>query len=175
MAIPEFIEDLDQLRALAPVATAPITHHIFVCTGKSCSARDSAEVLSAFERELKARGLLFGREAKGKNPNGRVVLTECASVGFCAIGAAVMIYPDGVWYAQVRADDVPQMVEEHIISGRVVERLVLMKLSVSEPGTIAAGATHVSEPGADRGPRAGNPSGVMDATGSNESNQDWDA
>src|SRR5207302_2107282 len=125
MAEPAFIDDVAQLRTLAPVTSAPIRHHVFVCTGKSCSARDSAEVISAFERELKARGILFGKEAKGKNPHGSVVLTECASVGFCAIGAAVMIYPDGVWYAQVRANDVPQLVSEHIINGRVVERLAL--------------------------------------------------
>src|SRR5207248_6582633 len=111
----EFIEDREELRALAPVAAAPIRHHVFVCTGKSCSARDSAEVLDAFERELKSRGILFGKAAKGKNPKGSIVLTECASVGFCAIGAAVMIYPEGVWYAQVRSSDVPEIIEEHLL------------------------------------------------------------
>ena len=128
MAEPAFIDDVAQLRTLAPVTSAPIRHHVFVCTGKSCSARDSAEVRDAFERELKARGILFGREAKGKNPKGSVVLTECASVGFCAIGAAVMIYPDGIWYAQVRATDVAEIIEEHLMNGRVVERLALLKL-----------------------------------------------
>src|SRR4030095_13074786 len=103
MARPEFIENVEQLRSLAPVATAPIRHHVFVCTGKSCSARDSADVLEAFENDLKERGLLFGREAKGKNPGGSIVVTSCASVGFCSIGPAVMVYPDGVWYEQVRA------------------------------------------------------------------------
>src|ERR1044072_8608139 len=92
----------DQLRELAPVTTAPIRHHVFVCTGKSCSARDSAEVKEAFERELKERGLLFGKEAKGKNPKGRIIVTECASVGFCSFGPTVLVYPDGVWYAQVQ-------------------------------------------------------------------------
>jgi (2Fe-2S) ferredoxin len=124
----EFIENQEELCALAPVATAPIRHHVFVCTGKSCSARGSAEVLEAFESQLKARGILFGREAKGKNPHGSVILTECASVGFCAIGAAVMIYPDGVWYAQVRAGDVPEIIEEHLTKGRKVERLALLQL-----------------------------------------------
>ena len=128
MAELKFIEDLNELRSLAPVATAPIRHHVFVCTGKSCSAVDSAEVKEAFERELKASGILFGKEAKGKNPKGSIVLTECASVGFCAIGAAVMIYPDGVWYAQVRAADVPEIIEEHLLNGRVVERLALLRL-----------------------------------------------
>src|SRR6266436_9622677 len=123
-----YIEDVERLRALAPVTTAPIRHHVFVCTGKSCSAVGSAEVREAFERELKELGLLFGKEAKGKNPKGSIVVTECASVGFCAIGAAVMVYPDGVWYAQVRAADVPEIIEEHLLGGRVVRRLALLEL-----------------------------------------------
>jgi len=88
----------------------------------------SAEVREAFESELKARGILFGKEAKGKNPKGSIVVTECASVGFCAIGAAVMVYPDGVWYAQVRAADVPEIIEQHLLNGRIVERLALLKV-----------------------------------------------
>jgi len=128
MAKMEFIDDCERLTELAPVAAAPIQHHVFVCTGKSCSAVDSAEVKAAFEHELKSRGMQFGTEKKGRNPNGSVVLTECGSVGFCAIGAAVMIYPDGVWYAQVRASDVFEIVEEHLIKGRVVERLALLKI-----------------------------------------------
>ena len=139
MAAPEFIENVEQLRALAPVVTAPIRHHVFVCTGKSCSARDSAEVLAAFEGELKQRGLLFGREAKGKNPRGSIVVTECASVGFCSIGPAVMVYPDGVWYAQVRASDVAQIIEEHLIKGEPVARLALLKIP-------AEGVAQTSEP-----------------------------
>ena len=81
-----------------------------------------------FERELKERGILFGREAKGKNPNGTIVLTECASVGFCAIGPTVLVYPDGTWYAQVRSSDVPEIIEEHLLNGRPVKRLALMKV-----------------------------------------------
>ena len=122
------ITDRKTLETLAPVATAPITHHVFVCTGKSCSVVDSFEVKAAFERELLARGLLFGKASKGKNPKGAVVVTECGSVGFCAIGAAVMIYPDGVWYAQVRSGDVAEIVSEHLLNGRVVERLALLKV-----------------------------------------------
>src|SRR3979490_1103091 len=146
MAAPEFIEDLAELCDLAPVATAPIRHHVFVCSGKSCSAVGSAEVIEAFEHQLKERGILFGKATKGKNPNGSVVLTECASVGFCAIGAAVMVYPDGVWYAQVRASDVPEIIEEHLLSGRVVQRLALLQLPAeglaaeSSPETGATGA-----------------------------------
>ena len=95
----------------------------------------------AFERELTARGILMGQAKKGKNPKGTVVLTECASVGFCAIGAAVMVYPDGVWYAQVRVADVPEIIESHLISGRVVERLALMKL----PAQTTAGESNPND------------------------------
>jgi (2Fe-2S) ferredoxin len=128
MAENYFIKDCEKLETLAPITTAPIQHHVFVCTGKSCSAVESAEVKAAFERELLSREILFGKEKKGKNPKGSVVLTECGSVGFCAIGAAVMVYPDGIWYAQVRAGDVPEIVEEHLINGRVVERLALLRV-----------------------------------------------
>jgi (2Fe-2S) ferredoxin len=124
----ELTEDCENLIDLAPIVAAPIRYHVFVCTGKSCSKADSAEVKEAFENELKARGLQFGKEKKGRNPKGSVVLTECGSVGFCAIGAAVMVYPDGVWYAQVRVKDVPEIIEEHLVNGRPVERLALLKV-----------------------------------------------
>jgi (2Fe-2S) ferredoxin len=128
MAENPLITDRAKLEELAPVATAPIRHHVFVCTGKSCSAVNSADVKAAFERELLTRGILFGKAKKGKNPRGSVVVTECASVGFCAIGPAVMVYPDGIWYAQVSIEDVPEIVEEHLLNDRVVERLALLKI-----------------------------------------------
>ena len=132
MANAKFIDDCERLMELAPIASARIQRHVFVCTGKSCSAVDSAAVKDAFERELKALRLQYGKVSKGCSPEGTVVLTECGSVGFCAIGAAVMVYPDGVWYAQVRAKDVPEIVEEHLINGRVVERLALLKIPTPE-------------------------------------------
>ena len=128
MAEIPLIQQAEALERLAPVVAAPIRHHVFVCTGKSCSLVDSAAVKDAFEQELLARGVLFGKETKGKNPKGSVLVTECGSVGFCAIGAAVMVYPDGIWYAQVRAGDVPEIVEEHLMNGRVVDRLALLKV-----------------------------------------------
>ena len=128
MSDPKFIEDREQLRKLAPVADAPIKHHVFVCNGKSCSAVGSAEVKAAFEAELEARGIRQGKESKGRNPMGEIVLTDCSSVGFCSIGAAVLIYPDGVWYAQVKADDVPEIIEEHLLKGNIVKRLSLIEM-----------------------------------------------
>lgn len=129
MSKPKFIEDRDQLEKLAPVAKAPIKHHVFVCNGKSCSAVGSAEVKAAFEEELQKRNLRYGKESKGRNPNGEIVLTDCGSVGFCSIGTAVLVYPEGVWYAQVRAEDVPEIIEEHLEKGKIVERLALINLN----------------------------------------------
>ncbi len=131
------MDNLDALQILAPVATAPIRLHVFVCTGKSCSAVDSAEVKAQFEKELIARGVLFGKVKKGKNPKGSILVTECSSVGFCSIGAAVLVYPDGIWYAQVRPGDVAEIVDKHLMNGRVVERLALLRVP-AESGQTAS-------------------------------------
>lgn len=128
----KFIEDQERLEKLAPVATAKITRQVFVCTGKSCSAVGSGEVKTAFEKRLEEAGLRYGKESKGRNPEGPIVLTECGSVGFCSVGPAVLVYPDGIWYAQVRPDDVAEIIEEHLVGGRVVERLVLKELPLRD-------------------------------------------
>ncbi len=119
----KFIEDRAQLEKLAPVATAPIKRHVFVCNGKSCSAVGSADVKAEFEKQLEQKNLRYGKASKGRNPNGEILLTDCSSIGFCSIGAAVLIYPEGVWYAQVRASDVEEIIEEHLEKGNIVERL----------------------------------------------------
>jgi (2Fe-2S) ferredoxin len=124
----KFIDDAEQLEKLAPVIKAPIKRHIFVCNGKSCAAVGSAAVKAEFERILESKGLRQGKASKGRNPMGEIVLTDCGSVGFCSIGTAVLVYPDGVWYGQVTAEDVPEIIEEHIEKGNIVERLALIKL-----------------------------------------------
>lgn len=130
MAKPKFITDRDQLEKLAPMLKAPIKRQVFVCNGKSCTAVGSAEVKAEFARILEEKGLRQGKESKGRNPMGEVLLTDCGSIGFCSIGTAVMVYPDGTLYGQVMAEDVAEIVEEHIENGNVVERLVLLELSV---------------------------------------------
>jgi (2Fe-2S) ferredoxin len=125
----KFIEDREQLEKLAPVATAPIKHHVFVCNGKSCSAVGSADVKQAFEAQLEAKNLRYGKASKGRNPNGSILLTDCSSIGFCSIGAAVLVYPEGVWYAQVRAKDVSEIIEKHLENGEIVERLALVEMN----------------------------------------------
>ncbi len=128
----KFIDDRDQLKKLAPVAQAEIKHHIFVCNGKSCTAAGSAEVKAAFEKELAARNLRYGKESKGRNPNGTVLLSDCGSVGFCSIGPAVLVYPENVWYAQVQPEEVAEIVEQHIENGNAVKRLALTNMQKSE-------------------------------------------
>ncbi len=125
----KFIDDREQLEKLAPVMTAPIQRHVFVCNGKSCSAVGSAEVKAAFEKELEEKGLRYGKVSKGRNPEGPIVLTDCGSVGFCSIGTAVLVYPEGIWYGQVTADDVPEIIEEHLENGKAVERLALINFT----------------------------------------------
>lgn len=128
----KFIEDRERLEMLAPVSTAAIEHQVFVCTGKSCSAVGSANVKAAFENELQERNLRYGKISKGRNPEGPIVLTECGSVGFCSVGPAVIVYPEGIWYAQVSPEDVPEIIEEHLLNGRPVERLVLKNMADKE-------------------------------------------
>ena len=100
------------------------------CTGKSCSAVGAEGVKAEFTRILEEKGLRQGKESKGRNPMGEVLLTECGSIGFCSVGVAVMVYPDGTLYGQVTAEDVPEIIEEHLENNRPVERLALMELSV---------------------------------------------
>ena len=124
----KFITDREELEKLAPMLKAAIKRQVFVCTGKSCSAVGGQEVKAEFARILEAKGLRQGKESKGRNPIGEIVLTDCSSVGFCSIGTAVLVYPEGVWYAQVTVDDVSEIIEDHLEKGNVVKRLALIEL-----------------------------------------------
>ena len=128
MAKRKFITDRKELEKLAPMLKAPIKHHVFVCTGKSCSAVGGEEVMAEFARILEEKGLRQGKASKGRNPMGECVLTTCGSIGFCSIGTAVMVYPDGTMYGQVQPEDVAEIVEEHLVKGNVVKRLELINL-----------------------------------------------
>ena len=87
--------------------------HVFVCSqGKSCALRESDQVYAEFRRLLKDSGL-----------KPRVMVTGCGSIGFCDRGVAVAIYPEQVWYSRVTLEDVQEIWDEHVVGGRVVERL----------------------------------------------------
>ena len=128
MAKPKFITDRDELEKLAPMLKAPIKRQVFVCTGKSCSAVGGEEVMAEFARILEEKGVRQGKDSKGRNPMGEIVLTQCGSIGFCSIGVAVMVYPDGTMYGQVQPEDVPEIIKEHLENDCVVKRLALMEL-----------------------------------------------
>ncbi|MGD9630781.1 MAG: ferredoxin [Pyrinomonadaceae bacterium] len=130
MAEKKFITDREQLEKLAPMLKAPIKRQVFVCTGKSCSQVGGQEVMAEFARILQEKGIRQGKDSKGRNPLGEILLTECGSIGFCTVGTAVMVYPDGILYGQVMPEDVPEIIEKHIEKGETVERLALMKLPV---------------------------------------------
>ena len=131
MGKPKFITDREELEKLAPMLRAPIKRQVFVCTGKSCSKVGGEEVLSELARILEAKGIRQGKEKKGRNPMGEVLLTQCGSIGFCSIGVAVMVHPDGILYGQVQPEDVPEIIEEHVEKGKVVKRLALIELEKS--------------------------------------------
>ncbi|BDF69711.1 NADH dehydrogenase [Oscillospiraceae bacterium] len=101
-----------------------IRTHILVCTGTGCSSADSPKVIEAFERELVAQGM--DKEA-------RVVRTGC--FGLCAMGPIVTIYPEGACYTHVTAEDVEEIVSEHIVKGRIVKRLLHRDGAEAGPAT----------------------------------------
>lgn len=106
-----------------PVTQARLVKHIFVCTGSSCSNNQSQETLECFWKELAARKMLYGKRG---SMAGSVIVSTCGSVGLCAVGPAVLIYPDGIWYHHVTAADVHEIIDEHLIHGRPVSRLLAL-------------------------------------------------
>jgi len=87
--------------------------HVLLCAGTGCVASGCHAVSDAFEAELKAVGL--ENEVK-------VVHTGC--FGLCALGPIMIIYPEGSFYAQVKAEDCKEIVDEHLLKGRIVTRLL---------------------------------------------------
>ncbi len=98
------------------------TSHIFVCCNRrepghsrSCCNPDGTEALrNCFKAELKNRNL---------GPLVRANQSGCLDQ--CELGPTVVIYPQGIWYGHVRPDDVPRIIEETVIGGRVLEDLLI--------------------------------------------------
>ena len=90
-----------------------IRTHVLVCGGTGCTSSGSAKIREVLQREIDAAGL--GEEVK-------VVQTGC--FGHCALGPVMIIYPEGTFYSRVTPEDVPEIVSEHLIKGRLVQRLV---------------------------------------------------
>ena len=90
-----------------------IRSHVLICGGTGCTSSGSPAIREHLEKELAAHGL--SEEIK-------VVQTGC--FGLCALGPIMIVYPEGTFYSRVTEADVTEIVEEHLLKGRVVDRLV---------------------------------------------------
>ena len=86
--------------------------HVLICGGTGCTSSGSAALREALEKELAAKQL--ENEIK-------IVVTGC--FGLCALGPVMIVYPDGTFYSMVTPEDIPEIVEEHLLKGRPVTRL----------------------------------------------------
>lgn len=87
--------------------------HVLVCGGTGCTSSDSPKIVESFNEELSKAGL--EKEVK-------VVKTGC--FGLCEAGPIVIVYPEGSFYSHVKPSDVPEIVNEHLLKGRLVSRLL---------------------------------------------------
>lgn len=103
--------------------------HVLVCGGTGCTSSGSQQIMVALREELKKQGL---------DEEVSVVQTGCH--GLCALGPIMIVYPDATFYAMVKEDDIPEIVEEHLLKGRPVQRL-LYDETVTPSGVKSLGDT----------------------------------
>ena len=107
------------------------SHHIFVCINQrppghlkgDCSSKGSREIFQKFQEEVEKRQLWE-----------RVAVNGTTCLGPCNLGASVVVYPEGIWYGQVGVKDVEEIVDQHIVGGKPVERLLLPNLMAAMGG-----------------------------------------
>ncbi len=99
-----------------------IRAHVLICGGTGCTSSGSQTIQKAFADNLKTYGL--EEEVK-------IVQTGC--FGLCALGPVVIVHPEGTFYSRVTAEDVEEIVSEHLLKGRIVERLVYNDTGSEEP------------------------------------------
>jgi len=90
-----------------------VRSHVLVCAGAGCVASGSLEVSAAVQAALDKHGL-----------SGEVSVVETGCLGPCAVGPVAVVYPEGVFYQGIKPEDADELVEEHLLKGRVVERLI---------------------------------------------------
>ncbi len=95
--------------------------HVLVCGGTGCTSSNSGAIIEALEKELADKGL--AEEIK-------VIKTGC--FGLCALGPIMIVYPEGSFYSEVKVEDIPEIVEEHLLKGRIVTRLLYDETVVNE-------------------------------------------
>jgi NADH-quinone oxidoreductase subunit F len=86
--------------------------NVLICEGTGCAASQAGDVLEVLKQEISRQGL------EGEI---RIVQTGCR--GFCAMGPIVMVYPEGIFYCQVKPQDISRLVQETLLKGRIVEDL----------------------------------------------------
>ncbi|MBQ8614281.1 MAG: NAD(P)H-dependent oxidoreductase subunit E, partial [Ruminiclostridium sp.] len=103
---------LEKLQAIK-TEMAPVMEgrHVLVCGGTGCTSSNSMKIIAKLEEELKKHGL---------EKEIRVVKTGC--FGLCALGPIMIVYPEGSFYSMVEEDQIPEIVEEHLVNGKVVEK-----------------------------------------------------
>ena len=97
--------------------------HVLLCGGTGCTSSGSAKIYEALEKEIIAQGL---------DKEVQVVKTGC--FGLCALGPIMIVYPEGTFYSMVKPEDIPEIVSEHLLKGRVVTRLVYEETVKEEGG-----------------------------------------
>ncbi|MDE7288482.1 MAG: NAD(P)H-dependent oxidoreductase subunit E, partial [Oscillospiraceae bacterium] len=96
--------------------------HVLVCGGTGCTSSGSSKIREKLQEEIDKNGL---------HDEVQVVKTGC--FGLCALGPIMIIYPEGSFYSMVKEEDIPEIVSEHLLKGRIVSRL-LYKETVTENG-----------------------------------------
>ncbi len=87
--------------------------HVLVCVDPECLAKGAHSLLDSLQDELVAQGLID-----------EVQVLETSRIGGCAYGPEVMVYPEGVHYVGLSTDDVPYLVEEHFLKGRIIKKFL---------------------------------------------------
>ena len=104
--------------------------HVLVCGGTGCTSSNSQAIIETLEAQIAEKGL--SEEIK-------VIRTGC--FGLCALGPIMIVYPEGSFYSQVQVEDIPEIVEEHLLKGRIVTRL-LYDETVTETELAVSGLSH---------------------------------
>lgn len=94
-------------------ASSKYERHVLVCGGTGCTSSGSGKIIEALETELKNKGL---------TEKVQIVKTGC--FGLCALGPIMIVYPEGSFYSMVKHEDIPKIVEEHLICGNPVKELL---------------------------------------------------
>ena len=96
------------------------THHVFFCcnqrrNGEACCADHDAQKMRDY-----AKAKVKALDLAGK---GKVRINQAGCLDRCEEGPVIVVYPEEVWYTYVDRDDIDEIIEEHLVHGRVVERL----------------------------------------------------